>query len=601
MDRLPFELLTHIANCLSLEPLPPLRQTSLSYLSRANKTLLLATRPILYRDPVLLSDWRARIYENSFSKNVNPWLLTRARQIDKQWWMPRSVCDAQFNSELTQRALKRTGLDSQLNFEYPEPSDACCDKWYGSPSGVDFVFSFGGLREIPSFVACRHEFIWSNLTSVEISEYALDDGFLTGQFGPGRNSRKMLQSLSNFANPSAGYYPFLFDAIHFLDAGHFLRDVVKKGVEWPSNNDEEGLEDWERHEGGQRDEAAWEWAEAGPNLVQKARFDYGVWQQYINLKALSNRKTDKLAIRDSSTDSLILLELEDSILISSFTDTTGAPRRNSITFDSSNEPLSNLPRPRPSSPGFSIDFPRVQEQQSADDRKLAPSVFGYHEHDPRLSPPQPSVLARPSLSPARSRPSLTRPKPTASLPSNVSRDSNPQRLLTPQDPAHLELFPAPSPPPPATIVPSAVSTSKPSILSHGQPHPHPFVVPSSLPLSPVSPELSREPQLPLPSSPVIDKDSSQSKENPLFLAPSLSLTSKSSDGGLEESHTTTGLGIELGEEGEVGQILERSKGESKEAVSGGTGEDESEQDEAPSPPAKRRKVQFVERQKDQEK
>ncbi|GAA5902437.1 uncharacterized protein JCM6883_001409 [Sporobolomyces salmoneus] len=294
MDRLPFELLTHIANCLSLEPLPQLRQTSLSYLSRTNKTLLLATRPILYRDPVLSSDWRAKIYEKSVSKNVNPWLLSRSSKVDKQWWMPRSVCDALFHSEFTQRALKRTGLDSQLNFEYPEPPDACYDKWYGSPSGVDFVFSFGGLREIPSFDACRHEFIWSNLASIEISEYALDDGFLTGQFGPGRNSRKMLQSLFDPANPSAGYYPFLFDAIHFLDAGHLLRDFVKKGVDWPSNNDEEGLEDWERHEGGQLDKAAWEREEAGPNLVQKARFDYGVWQQYINLKALWQLDYDSL-------------------------------------------------------------------------------------------------------------------------------------------------------------------------------------------------------------------------------------------------------------------------------------------------------------------
>ncbi|GAA5916260.1 uncharacterized protein JCM6883_006288 [Sporobolomyces salmoneus] len=319
----------------------------------------------------------------------------------------------------------------------------------------------------------------------------------------------------------------------------------------------------------------------------------------VDIKPLAQRPL--VPFSNSNTQTVpSLFPPSTSQLGSSFTGSTEALRRNSITFDSAEGPSSNHPQRRPSSPGFLIDFPRVHEQRTVDDPKLASSAFGFHEHDPRIPPPQPSVLARPSLSPARSRPSLSRPKPIPSL-MNVPQNQNPQRLLTPQDPTQLELFPAHSPPPPATIVPSAVSTSKPSILSHGQPYPHPFVVPSSLPLSPVSPELSRERQLPLPSSPVIDKDPSRSKENPLFLAPSSSLTSKSSDGGLEESHTTTGLGIELGEEGEVEQILERSRGESKEAVSGGTGEGEPGQEEGQSPPAKRRKVQFAERQKEQEK
>ncbi|GAA5957998.1 hypothetical protein JCM3765_006228 [Sporobolomyces pararoseus] len=91
MDRLPFELLGHISDCISLEPLPQLRQGSLASLSRTNKTFYTATRPTLYRDPVLLSDWRARCYEKTIGNKVNPWLLSGSRRKEKQWWVPRSA------------------------------------------------------------------------------------------------------------------------------------------------------------------------------------------------------------------------------------------------------------------------------------------------------------------------------------------------------------------------------------------------------------------------------------------------------------------------------------------------------------------------------
>ncbi|GAA5982179.1 hypothetical protein JCM5350_003483 [Sporobolomyces pararoseus] len=91
MDRLPFELLVHIAECISLESIPQLRQGSLAKLSRTNKALYTATQPILYRDPVLLSDWRAECYEKTIGKKVDPWLLSQSRRKETQWWMPRNV------------------------------------------------------------------------------------------------------------------------------------------------------------------------------------------------------------------------------------------------------------------------------------------------------------------------------------------------------------------------------------------------------------------------------------------------------------------------------------------------------------------------------
>ncbi|GAA5902451.1 uncharacterized protein JCM6883_001413 [Sporobolomyces salmoneus] len=234
MDRLPFELLIHIANCLSFEPVPQLRQTSLSYLSRTNKTLLLATRPILYRDPELLSDWRAQIYENSLSKNVNPWLLSRVNKVDKQWWMPRSDSNA---------------------------------------------------RSVPSFIPCQHDVVWSNLTSFHILDPAYSANFSTHLLGPGRDLRKTIESLDLYG-AYYSFYPFLFDAVHYIDASLFLVEDAKKGVDWPTDNDDTDLQDWERPRGGQRDPEAWEWVNAGPKFLQRARFDYSTWEEHLDDDAL---------------------------------------------------------------------------------------------------------------------------------------------------------------------------------------------------------------------------------------------------------------------------------------------------------------------------
>ncbi|GAA5902152.1 uncharacterized protein JCM6883_001312 [Sporobolomyces salmoneus] len=239
MDSLPFELLEHIAYWVSLEPDPQLRQTSLSYLSRTNKTLQPAARPILYRDPVLLSDWRAHLYEKTLSKNVNPWLLSRVNKVDKQWWMPRS-----------------------LKFDFAFPPAECYDYWD----------------------LCR-EFVWSNLTSLEIGKSALDADFAPYLLAPGTSLRNKLHSLKIIDGSFCNFYPFLFDAVHFVDSSQFLLSKVQVGVDWPLEMDEleleawEKAEEWERHERRQCDQKVWEWVPASPKLLQKARFDHQIWRQ----------------------------------------------------------------------------------------------------------------------------------------------------------------------------------------------------------------------------------------------------------------------------------------------------------------------------------
>ncbi|GAA5902149.1 uncharacterized protein JCM6883_001311 [Sporobolomyces salmoneus] len=272
MEGLPFELLEHLAYCVSLEPLPQLRQTSLSYLSRTNKTLQLAAQPILYRDPTFLSDWRARIYEKTLSKNVTPWLLSRSSEVEKPWWMPRS-----------------------LKFDFAKPPRECYEIMYPSASSVDFEFDSAGGCDVPSFVACRHDFIWSCLTSFGTSAHALDTNFSPHLFGPVKRARNVVKSLIIHGEAFAEYYPFLFDAVHFINPCQFLAEEVKNGTDWPSDHDDADLEAWERPRGGQRDPEAWEWEDAGPKLLEKARYDYDVWGKHLDLDALYSLDFDSLS------------------------------------------------------------------------------------------------------------------------------------------------------------------------------------------------------------------------------------------------------------------------------------------------------------------
>ncbi|GAA5902380.1 uncharacterized protein JCM6883_001386 [Sporobolomyces salmoneus] len=257
MDRLPFELLEYIADCLSLEPDSQLRQSSFSYLSRTNKTLQLAAQPILYRDPVLLSDWRAKLYEKTLGNKVDPWLLSRSSKLVKQWWMPRS-----------------------LKFDFPEPPPECSAPSWHRVQTLDQEFYYPSARPIPLFLSCRHDFVWSNLTSFETSPHALDTNFSSHLFGPGKKARQVVTSLTLGEVP-CDYFPFLFDAIHFTEAGRFVCDWVKFGVDWPSDDSEEELKEWERREGGQHDENVWDWGIPSRQTIQKARFDYDVWQVYV--------------------------------------------------------------------------------------------------------------------------------------------------------------------------------------------------------------------------------------------------------------------------------------------------------------------------------
>ncbi|GAA5902166.1 uncharacterized protein JCM6883_001317 [Sporobolomyces salmoneus] len=272
MERLPFELLEYIAHCLSLEPEPQLRQTSLSYLSRTNKTLYLAAQPVLYCDPVLLSDWRAKIYEKTLGNKVDPWLLSRSSKVDKQWWMPKS-----------------------LKFDFPEPPPECSSpSWYRGQS-LDLEFYYPSARPIPSSLSCRHDFVWSNLTSFEISYHARDADFSPHLFGPGKDARKILQSLIIHGDPFSHYYPFLFDAIHFIVPCQFLAEAVKKGIDWPTYYDaDEGLEGWEKHQEVRCDKEAWEWEDAGPKLLEKARFDYGLWDEHLDYDVWYDLDIDSL-------------------------------------------------------------------------------------------------------------------------------------------------------------------------------------------------------------------------------------------------------------------------------------------------------------------
>ncbi|GAA5915967.1 uncharacterized protein JCM6883_001069 [Sporobolomyces salmoneus] len=242
MERLPFELLNHIF----ASPLNPKRYsaTEFPFISLSNEQASSpAAEPVLYRDPVLLSDWRAN-YEKTLGNRVNPWLLKSSGQVDKQWWMPKS-----------------------LGFDYAKPTK----------KNAGNSISNYGFRRSPSFLACRQPLVWSNLTSLHASRFAqIETGFLANLLGPGQQSRHTLQSLYLDGSLYHHALPFLFDATNFVRAGAFLE------TDWPSDDDNEFAEDWERHEAGQSEEEAWGWGEASPKLIQSARTDYEIWSQHYN-------------------------------------------------------------------------------------------------------------------------------------------------------------------------------------------------------------------------------------------------------------------------------------------------------------------------------
>ncbi|GAA5957968.1 hypothetical protein JCM3765_006218 [Sporobolomyces pararoseus] len=260
MDRLPFELLGHISDCISLEPLPQLRQGSLASLSRTNKTFYTATLPVLYRDPVLLSDWRARCYERTIGNKVNPWLLSGSRRKEKQWWMPR-----------------------RLTFEFPTTPEELAYIADFARSPQTFCLDRPFPRSCPHFEACSMDFVWSNLVCLKATNCSFDGTFLATILCPGRNLGHQLQALDLDDRYLTSTYVFLFEAAYFVDSIGVLRERVKIGADYPRIEEEQDLEAWERHEGGQKDEEAWDRIVGSQSLHEKARFDYGLWQEYFDV------------------------------------------------------------------------------------------------------------------------------------------------------------------------------------------------------------------------------------------------------------------------------------------------------------------------------
>ncbi|GAA5990289.1 hypothetical protein JCM5350_002081 [Sporobolomyces pararoseus] len=239
MDRVPFELLVHISECLSLEPLPQLRQGSLAKLSRSNKTLHNATQPILYRDPVLLSDWRAKCYEKTIGKKVDPWVLSGSRRKEKRWWMPRKI--------------------GFYNF---------------------------GPRNCPRFKALSSDVVWSNLTSLKFRNCSVNQFFLATVLGPRHSLRHTIVSL-DYPDSFTDYLLFLFDVAHFLKSVEYLFiRYIKTGVDYPSDDEENQLEGWARHEGVQHDYGAWSDEPLPEHLKERARFDFIVWSDFFDQELL---------------------------------------------------------------------------------------------------------------------------------------------------------------------------------------------------------------------------------------------------------------------------------------------------------------------------
>ncbi|GAA5902286.1 uncharacterized protein JCM6883_001356 [Sporobolomyces salmoneus] len=104
----------------------------------------------------------------------------------------------------------------------------------------------------------------------------------------------MIQSLSIPGDTFSSYYLFLFEAVHYLDASLYLREDAKIGLTWPSEHDEQGLQDWEKHAGGQLDEEPSEWVDPGPKFLQNARFDLEFWDDNLNFDALYSLDYDLL-------------------------------------------------------------------------------------------------------------------------------------------------------------------------------------------------------------------------------------------------------------------------------------------------------------------
>ncbi|GAA5970256.1 hypothetical protein JCM3765_000974 [Sporobolomyces pararoseus] len=291
-----------------------------------------------------------------------------------------------------------------------------------------------------------------------------------------------------------------------------------------------------------------------------------------------------------------------------FSASTNSNRRHSMPSQVGMEDTTtNLgPRRQTLAPSFTFSIPRVEvrepEPQPQPDQ-LATSAVAFSEHGSRH--PQKVALV-PSIDPS---PSNTRP----SLPSTVSR--NPQRLLTPQDPAELERFPSPS------IVPSTstsnlatsspvVSSSQPQLPAQAQTVPSRS---SSLLLSPpVSPEISQgnvRLSASAKSSPRFERaeQTSTATESARHLN-RIELNTSSENCALSEV-VELGLGIMFSEEdGRGGDGGARGiKRELMETGSGfgmkesGSGDGDAKKVKRPSPPsAKRGKVEFVEMREDEE-